>query len=501
MKKKTVITALILTFSLVFSVCASAYTCSGKYDICPMEKYSDLPSDIWCHEGLDFVISRGYMVGKSETHFVPNGSMTRAMVVTVLYRIADDAGAETDKASSLPFSDAPKNAWFYDALCWAYKHDIAKGFSETKFGPNMTVTREQITLFLSRFASFSGESVTARGDIGIFNDVSGLSSESRKAISWAVGEGILYGYSNGEFRPKNLATRAHFAVMLQRWLGDSCTQHSYGLKEVTLKPTCTENGRYERVCSVCGHKEIGVISAMGHSYGDMQIGTAPTCIKTGTYVKVCRNCGDAEVIGTVAMTAHSYTQKIVKEPSCIETGTVLKTCTVCGKTVSESVPMTEHKFINGKCSCGVYEKTAIKVTSLNNDDKVIIYNPACKYAMGTASVNNKLACVSVSVSGNRLGYATNDTVAVLSVEKSGSGFYLKNSAGRYLTTSSEGYSLFFSNDKSNALWVLDGGKIINSTVTSGDTKAYIECYADCFTCYGYSSRYDERYIMELYKVT
>lgn len=501
MKKITIITALLLVFSLAFTLCASAYDCLEKYDTCPMERFVDLQGDMWCHEGLDFVISKGYMLGKSETRFVPNGSMTRAMVVTVLYRIAGDVGARTDKASSLPFKDAPEDAWFYDALRWAYKHDIAKGFSETKFGPDLTVTREQITLFLSRFAAFSGKNVNARGDIGIFNDVSALSNESQSAISWAVGEGVLYGYSNGEFRPKNPATRAHFAVMLQRWLDSDCAQHSYGLKEVTLKPTCTENGRYEQACTVCGHKEIGVVSATGHSYGEKQIGTAPTCTKTGTYVKVCRNCGESMFVETAPTTEHRYVEKLVKAPSCTSTGLKQKTCTVCGNTVSTAVPMTAHKFVNGRCSCGAYENTAAKVTSIGSGDKVIIYNPASGTAMGASSLNNKLACVSVSVTANSLGYAPGDDIAILTAEKSGSGFYLKNIAGKYLATSDSGNSLFFSNDKSYALWVSENGRIKNISLSSGGSSQYIECYAGNFNCYGYSSKYADTYTMELYKVT
>lgn len=507
MRKHTRIIAMLLVFALVLSLCAYAYDCSDKFKTCPMTGFSDLSGDIWCHEGLDFVLSRGYMIGKTETQFVPNGSMTRAMIVTVLYRIAADYGLPGDKALYLPFSDVGRDAWYYNELCWAYKQGIAKGFSDTEFAPNRSVTREQITLFLSRFAAFKGESVSPNGNIGIFSDVASLSYESRRAISWAVGEGILYGYSNGEFRPKNPATRAHFAVMLQRWLDEEasnenvCTEHSYGLKEVTLKPGCTQNGRYEQICTVCGHKKIEVIPATGHSYSEKRVGKAASCTQTGTYVKVCVNCGDEIVVDTIPITYHNYVESIVRQPSCTETGLKQKTCTGCGRTMSEEIPMTAHVFSNGRCSCGAYEKTATKIVSLSDGDKVIIYNPACGAAIGTESANNKLACIPVSASGEALVYARNAAIAVLTAEKSGSGFYLKADNGKYLATASDGNALFFSTDKTYALWMSDGGRIRNAAAASGDSAQYIECYADCFNCYGYSTRYADRYTMELYKVS
>lgn len=492
---RKIIVSILLVVAL--SVTAYAYDCSDEHAVCPMARFNDLSPDIWCHEGLDFVISRGYMQGKTETMFVSNGSMTRAMVVTVLYRIAADRGLPSDGAFYLPFSDVGRDAWFYDALCWAYKHDIAKGFTADKFAPNASVTREQITLFLSRFAAFSGESVTPRGNIGVFTDVAALSAESRSAISWAVGEGILYGYSDGSFRPKACATRAHFAVMLQRWLDENkCTDHIFGLKEVALEPTCTENGRYEQVCTVCGYKSIGVIPAVGHSYGEKHIGIAPTCISEGAYVKVCVNCGDVMTVEAIPVTGHSYVERTVKAASCTETGIKQRSCTVCGNTVSETIPKTAHKFVNGRCACGAYEKTARKITSPVSGDKVIIYNPACGCAIGTATFGDKLACVAVSVSGDSLGYTPNGGAAIMSIELDGSGFYLKSSDGKYLTSTSDGDTLFFGSDKSNALWVLDGGRIKNKS-----SSQYIECYADSFTCYGYSSRYADRYTMELYKLS
>lgn len=497
---RKIFVAILLVLSLTAAALAQGYDCSGRYDVCPMSKFSDLDENIWCHEGLDFVISHGYMKGKTEDRFVPDGSMTRAMVIAVLYRIAEDTGKDVKGASSLPFKDVSNDAWFYKELCWAYKNNIAKGFTDTKFAPNRTVTREQITLFLSRFAVYIGEEVKASGDISRFSDVSKLSAESKKAISWAVSEGILNGYPNGELRPKATATRAHFAVMIQRWLSDECSQHSFGLKEVSVMPTCTEDGRYVQACSVCGYKLTGVIPATGHHYGEKKIGTAASCTRTGTYVKICENCGDVLVVEPIPKREHSFREKQIKAATCTETGTVQKTCTVCGLTYTETVPMTAHNFENGKCACGACEMTAVKISTPGDGDRIVIYNPSGKVCMGSATANNKLSCVNAVVSGDTLGYAANDGVSVLTAEKSGSGFYLKNTDGKYLSTYSTGESLFFSSINSNALWILDGGRIKNSTAVYDNSPQYIECYAGSFTCYGYSSKNPDHYLMELYKV-
>ena len=502
-----------------------------------MEKFADLPADIWCHEGIDFVLSRGYMLGKTETAFAPDAGMTRAMIVTVLYRVATDLGMDMNAVNSLPFKDTPKGAWYCDALCWAYNKGIAKGFSGEVFAPDSTVTREQITLFLSRFAEMTGEEVSSSVPLCAFSDTASLSYESQNAISWAVGKGILNGYPDGTMRPKNTATRAHFASMLARWLSNRCTEHEFrliselcancktagrtsyvcalcGAEKTVVTPygehrfsvnltvkkaTCTENGSCERVCEICGCRETGVIPATGHHYGDKQIGKVTTCTEAGTYVKVCVDCGNVLYVDTEPRIAHSYTASVIKAASCNEKGILQKICTVCGKTVTEEIPVTGHSFINGRCACGAMQMTSSKIMSLSDGCKVVIYNPANECCLGLEAVNNKLSCVSTKADGGNIVFANGDA-AVLVAEECGGGYYLRTADGRYLASAHDGGAIFLSSYKTDALWTLDSGRIKNATANVNGTAQYIECYSGTFTCYGYSSKNADSFVMELYKV-
>lgn len=504
---------------------------------CPMEKFSDLPADIWCHEGLDFVLSRGYMQGKTEELFAPDSGMTRAMTVTVLHRVASDLGMDMSAVNSLPFRDTPKGAWYYDALCWAYNMGIAKGFSDDVFAPDSTVTREQITLFLSRFAEMSGDDSIVTAMPRAFSDTANLSPESQNAISWAVNKGILNGYSDGTMRPKNTASRAHFASMLERWLSNRCAEHEYmlisevcadcktagrasyvctvcGTEKTVITPfgehrfsvnltvqnaSCTENGSYERFCESCGYRETGIIPASGHRYGDKQIGIAPTCTETGSYVKVCADCGNVLYVDTAPKTAHSYDSSVVKVPSCTEKGILQKTCTVCGKTLTEEIPVTAHSFVSGRCTCGAVQMTATKLNSLSDGCKVVIYNHANGCCIGLEAVNNKLGCVNANASGGNIIFA-NGEAAVLTAEEYGGGYYFKTSDGRYLASSHEGGALFLSHSKTDALWVLGSDRIKNATANLNGTAQYIECYSGAFTCYGYSAKNADSFVMEFYKL-
>lgn len=629
MKKLNVIIALILAFTLSTTALATTYDTiesthgthanpgkttyiyseNGKaitevkaevINVCPMTKFTDLKVVDWSHEGIDFVLSNGYMVGTSDTKFEPNGSMTRGMVVTVLFRIAEDIGADSSRANSVPFTDVKNGTWYTEAIKWAYKHDIAKGMSSKSFAPDDSVTREQITLFICRFAKFIGDDVSKSGDISKFNDVSNLSSESKTAVSWAVGKGILKGLGNGKIGPKETATRAQFAAMLQRWLDGRCTEHkyvlvnsvdascgkdggklyacsicraekyvrvpatehsygekkvtkpascteagsyeqvckncgdkisgeipatghdygdktvtknpsctedgiseqsckickhkitesiphiehSYGVKEVSKAPTCTEAGTYEQICANCGAKITGEIPALGHDYGEKQIGKAASCTEAGNWVKVCKNCDNAVVLDTIPATGHSYTEKVIKEPSCTETGTRQKNCSACGDTLTEAIPMTAHKYTDGVCTvCGKFEHSAIKTSSLSDGDKVIICNTAAKLSLGSTEKGIALNAVPTKIGSNEI--SVENGAAILTVEKSKDGVYLKNADGKYLSCAitEDGGKLCFSDKKSDdSLWKVSDNFIVNANAKLDGEEQYIACRKNVFEC-------------------
>ena len=178
---------------------------------CYFDDFSDC-KDEWYHEAVDYAVANGLMNGVGEGKFDPSGSMTRAMIVTVLYR----AAGSPEVAEPSTFTDVPEGQWYSDAIAWAQDNGIVNGISETEFAPMANVTREQIAAILWRYVG----SPEAEADLSSFKDVGSISGYAVDAITWAVSEGILNG-DNGNLKPVANATRAEFACIIMRFLGGS----------------------------------------------------------------------------------------------------------------------------------------------------------------------------------------------------------------------------------------------------------------------------------------
>ncbi len=192
--------------------------CDGGKD-CPGKNFTDMPAaDNWAHEGIDFVVSRGLFNGMSETTFAPNGKMTRAMLVTVLWRLA---GKPIE--GKLIFGDVEEGVWYTDAIKWASKNSIVNGVSYGVFAPNQLVTREQLAAILYRYATYRfGSEPEGAADLSGFADEAKVGTWSRDAISWANSAGIVQGSRDSAGRlwiyPQNSATRAEVAAMIMRFV-------------------------------------------------------------------------------------------------------------------------------------------------------------------------------------------------------------------------------------------------------------------------------------------
>ena len=186
-------------------------TLAANGDNCPTHGFSDLDAGAWYHQGVDFVLNAGYMRGVSDTRFAPNTGLTRAELVTVLYRMAGEPAVEGLKN---PFSDVEKNAWYTDAVIWAAEVGVAKGMSATSFAPNAKVTREQLAVFLYRYADgkYTGKNV-----LSDFSDAHQVSSWAAEAMNWAVSMDLIQGMAEGVLAPKDGAARAQFATVLMRY--------------------------------------------------------------------------------------------------------------------------------------------------------------------------------------------------------------------------------------------------------------------------------------------
>ena len=177
---------------------------------CPCDDYNDLSSEQWYHAGVDYALQNGLMNGVGGGRFDPNGSLTRAMLVTILYRSENtpDVSGESN-----PFTDVPEGQWYTDAVIWAAKEGIVNGMSETTFAPNDSITREQIATILYRYDG----AVKVSGNLYQFSDAFSVSTYAYDAMLWAVKESIITGM-NGKLAPKDNATRAQIATILYRYL-------------------------------------------------------------------------------------------------------------------------------------------------------------------------------------------------------------------------------------------------------------------------------------------
>lgn len=183
---------------------------------CPGRGFSDMPGPAdWSHEGIDYAVSHGLFVGTSDTTFSPTGAMTRAMLVSVLWRMEGEP-AHTDRN---PFTDVGTD-WYTDGVLWAAEHDIVAGIGDGRFDPNGYVTREQIAAILCRYTLWKGRSADARADLTTYPDVGDVSGWAYADLAWANAEDLISGCAIGGIsylKPRDSATRAQVAAILMRY--------------------------------------------------------------------------------------------------------------------------------------------------------------------------------------------------------------------------------------------------------------------------------------------
>lgn len=167
-------------------------------------------SDWFCQEVLRAYES-GLMTGTGERQFSPNAAATRAMLVTILYRIA---GEPTTEGGG--FLDVSASAYYAPAVAWASKNGVIEGYEDGSFRPDEPITREQLAAVLYRYAKAQGRDVTAAGDLSGYADSGSVSAWAKEAVSWAAGAGIISGSDSG-LEPQGTATRAAAAAMLVRF--------------------------------------------------------------------------------------------------------------------------------------------------------------------------------------------------------------------------------------------------------------------------------------------
>lgn len=199
-------------------------TCNGG-PACPGYAFRDMPApSIWSHAGLDYCIDHGYIAGTSATTVTPDGECTRAMIVSILYRVQGEPakvnGYELKKLAP-PFDDVERGCWYTDAIWWAKLTGVVSGMSPSTFAPDDPITRAQLAVILYNYTKqFAPESLTETGSLTGFPDAGSVPSWARTAMAWAVGNGLISGVGeNGVsyLRPEGCATRAQVATILMNY--------------------------------------------------------------------------------------------------------------------------------------------------------------------------------------------------------------------------------------------------------------------------------------------
>ena len=175
--------------------------------------FGDVKSADWFYNDVKYVYEKGMMAGTAADVFAPNATTTRAMIVTILYRLEGSPAVTGTNA----FADVPAGQWYTDAVNWAAANQIVKGTSATTFAPNASITREQMAAILYRYAQYKGYDVTKKADLSGYSDNGQVSTYAKDALAWANAAKLINGVTNTTLAPQGNATRAQVSAILHRF--------------------------------------------------------------------------------------------------------------------------------------------------------------------------------------------------------------------------------------------------------------------------------------------
>ena len=197
-----------------FTMPASDVTVEASFIEGSTLPFTDVSVNDWFYDAVRYMYENGCMNGLTDTTFGPDATTTRGMIVTMLYRHEN----EPTVAGGNPFADVKDTQYYADAINWAAENDIVTGYDETTFGPDDTITREQMATILYRYAAYKGYDTTQGGmAVREFADYEEISDWSMTAVTWAVNAELLNGRTNNNLDPQGNATRAEVATILMRF--------------------------------------------------------------------------------------------------------------------------------------------------------------------------------------------------------------------------------------------------------------------------------------------
>lgn len=187
--------------------------CKGD-ESCVLSAYSDLDAAAWYHDGVHYALETGLMNGVGDGRFAPASPASRAMLVTMLWRMEGEPVVNY----AMSFADVAEDSWCAEAVRWAASEHIVDGYSAERFGPNDRISREQLCTILWRYAKYQGSDKLAESGIslGVFIDAEHISPWALDGLRWAVGAGLISGVSDEKLSPETNASRAQVATVLMR---------------------------------------------------------------------------------------------------------------------------------------------------------------------------------------------------------------------------------------------------------------------------------------------
>lgn len=256
MKKVRGLIAIVMSFFLALNVLSVGVVADVN------KGFKDVHQSDWFYDSVTFVKNNGVMEGVAEDEFAPDGIATRAMIITMIYRLEGEP--ELAKEDRSIFSDVEEGAWYGNAISWGNKNKIIEGYPDGTFKPNANIYRQDVAKILHNYAVFKNLDLNSDADMSKFIDFEKVSDYAKEAIRWANKKALINGVSDTELSPKSYANRAQIATIFARFLkmnnlveigDDGVAQSGEGLFTVTFYANPNENIVYKEV-SVKGGEKI-----------------------------------------------------------------------------------------------------------------------------------------------------------------------------------------------------------------------------------------------------